>query len=108
MAWSEQHVCDTSGVFIRTPGPGVPNALQQAVDLGHEIQIDDVGAPDGAAIHRTGAIYALQAPTAFPVKQTGEWNTYLIEANGPTISVSLNGTLVNSYTSSRETSGYLA
>jgi 3-keto-disaccharide hydrolase/GMC oxidoreductase len=108
LEWREQRVGDNSGVFIRTPGPGVPNALQQAVDLGHEIQIDDVGAPDGAAIHRTGAIYALQAPTAFPVKPAGEWNTYLIDANGATISVRLNGTLVNTYTSSRETSGYLA
>lgn len=108
LEWREAHAGDNSGVFIRTPGPGVVNALQQAVDLGHEIQIDDVGAPDGAGIHRTGAIYALQAPTAFPVKPVGQWNTYLIKANGGQITVSLNGQQVNSYASSRATTGYLA
>lgn len=108
LEWRETHTGDNSGVFIRTPGPGVANALQQTVDLGHEIQIDDVGAPDGAGIHRTGAVYALQAPTAFPVKPLGQWNTYLITANGPQIDVTLNGELVNSYTSSRERTGYVA
>jgi choline dehydrogenase-like flavoprotein len=108
LEWREQHSGDNSGVFIRTPGPGVANPLQRAVDQGHEIQIDDVGAPDGAGAHRTGAIYALQAPTAFPFKPPGEWNTYLIEANGNAITVSLNGVHVNSYASTRESSGYLA
>jgi choline dehydrogenase-like flavoprotein len=108
LEWREAHTGDKSGVFIRTPGPGIANALQQAVDLGHEIQIDDIGAPDGAAIYRTGAIYALQGPTSFPVKPVGEWNTFLIEAKGPHITVTLNGILVNSYVSSREQFGYLA
>jgi choline dehydrogenase-like flavoprotein len=108
LEWRETHAGDNSGVFIRTPGPGVANALQQAVDLGHEVQIDDVGAPDGAGIHRTGAIYALQPPTSFPVKPPGQWNTYLITANGPQVDVTLNGQLVNSYTSPRQASGYLA
>src|SRR5438105_1136465 len=108
LEWREQHAGDNSGVFIRTPGPAVPNPLQQAVDQGHEIQIDDHGAPDGNPIHRTGAIYALQAPTAFPVKPVGEWNSYLIEANANTITVTLNGIQVNTYTSNREANGYLA
>jgi len=108
LEWRETRSGDNSGVFIRTPGPGVANALQQAVDLGHEIQIDDIGAPDRAGIHRTGAIYALQAPTSFPVKPVGQWNTYLIEASGTQITVSLNGMLVNSFTSNRELTGYLA
>ena len=78
------------------------------MDQGHEIQIDDVGWPEGAGIHRTAAIYALQAPTSFPVKPLGEWNSYLIEANGPHIAVTWNGTLVNSYTSTRAASGFIA
>jgi Domain of Unknown Function (DUF1080)/GMC oxidoreductase len=108
LEWRQAHTGDDSGVFIRTPGPGIADALQQAGDLGHEIQVDDVGAPDGTAIHRTGAIYALRGPTSFPVKPVGEWNTFLIEANGPHITVTLNGIMVNSYVSSREQFGYLA
>jgi len=108
LEWRETHTGDNSGVFIRTPGPGAANALQAAVDQGHEIQIDDIGAPDGANIHRTGAIYALQAPTSFPIQPVGLWNTYLVEANGPLIKVSLNGTPINSYTSSRQPTGYFA
>jgi hypothetical protein len=108
LEWRETHAGDNSGVFIRTPGPGGANPLQTAVDQGHEIQIDDVGAPDGASIHRTGAIYALQAPTSFPIQPIGLWNTYLIEASGSKIKVTLNGTPINSYTSTRQASGYLA
>jgi choline dehydrogenase-like flavoprotein len=106
--WRETHTGDNSGVFIRTPGTGVGDPLQQAVDQGHEIQIDDLGAPEGAGIHRTGAIYALQAPSSFPIRPLGEWNTYLITANGNQIDVTLNGIPINSYTSTRGTSGYLA
>ena len=106
--WREAHTGDNSGVFIRTPGAAAANALQAAVDQGHEVQIDDVGAPDGAAIHRTGAIYALQGPSAFPMQPLGVWNTYLIEANGSQITVTLNGTQVNNYTSSRSPSGFVA
>jgi choline dehydrogenase-like flavoprotein len=108
LEWRETHTGDNSGVFIRTPGANVANALQAAVDQGHEVQIDDVGAPDGLAIHRTGAIYALQAPTSFPIQPVGLWNTYLIEANGGQVKVTLNGTLINSYASTRRSSGYLA
>jgi choline dehydrogenase-like flavoprotein len=108
LEWRETRTGDNSGVFIRTPGSGVANSLQQAVDQGHEIQIDDLGAPDGSAIHRTGAVYALQAPTSFPATPPGQWNTYLIEATGAQITVTLNGAIVNSYTSSRQGSGYLA
>jgi hypothetical protein len=108
LEWREAHTGDNSGVFIRTPGPGVANALQAAVDQGHEVQIDDLGAPDGAAIHRTGAVYALQGPTSFPVKPPGQWNTYLLQANGAQIDVTLNGVPVNSYTSGRQATGYLA
>ncbi len=108
LEWRETHTGDNSGVFIRTPGPGAANPLQAAVDQGHEMQIDDVGAPDGANIHRTGAVYALQAPTSFPIQPIGSWNTYLIEANGPQLNVTLNGTHVNSYVSTRQGAGFLA
>jgi hypothetical protein len=54
-----------------------------------------------AEIHRTGAIYGLQAPTSIPVAPVGDWNTYLIEATGPRIRVTLNGQLINDFTSNR-------
>ena len=108
--WRELHSGDNSGVYVRTPGPGGASPLTQADALGHEIQIDDLGGgtPAGLDIHRTGAIYGLQAPTAFPAGPAGEWNTYLIEMAGPKIRVTLNGVLVNDYTSTREQSGFLA
>lgn len=108
--WRELQTGDNSGVYVRTPGPGGASPLTQADALGHEIQIDDLGAgnPAGLDIHRTGAIYGLRAPTAFPASPPGEWNTYLIETAGPNIKVTLNGVLVNDYTSTREQSGFLA
>jgi hypothetical protein len=77
---------------------------------GHEVQIDDLGAgtPPGQGIHRTGAIYGLQAATSIPVVPVGEWNTYLIEATGTRIRVTLNGQLINDFTSDRRPSGFLA
>jgi hypothetical protein len=108
--WRELHTGDNSGVYVRTPGPGGASPLTQADVLGHEIQIDDLGAgnPAGLDIHRTGAIYGLQAPSAFPARPPGEWNAYLIETAGPKIKVTLNGVLINDYTSTREQSGFLA
>ena len=104
---------DNSGVFIRTPGPGAADALNAAVAQGHEIQIDERGfdTPSGTEGHpekRTGAIYDLQAPSGFPSRPVGEWNTYVIEANGNTIRVTLNGQLVNVYQSNRRPSGFIA
>jgi len=56
----------------------------------------------------TGAIYDLQAPSAFASNPIGMWNAYMIEAVGPQIKVTLNGQLINTYQSTREVSGYLA
>jgi Domain of Unknown Function (DUF1080)/GMC oxidoreductase len=108
--WRELHSGDNSGVYVRTPGPGGASPLTQADALGHEIQIDDLGGgnPAGQGIHRTGAIYGLQAPTAFPARPPGEWNTYLIETAGPKIRVTLNGLLINDYTSTHQQNGFLA
>ncbi|MDP8929937.1 MAG: DUF1080 domain-containing protein, partial [Actinomycetota bacterium] len=106
--WRVARIDDNSGVYIRIPPPDVPNALGEADSKGHEIQIDEFGAPNRAAIHRTGAIYPLQGPSSFPSAPIGRWNTYLIEANGPLITVTLNGVPVNSFESSRQGSGHLA
>ncbi len=104
---------ENSGVYIRIPAPNVPNALQEADAKGHEIQIDQRGFDsvtntEGHPLKVTGAIYNLQAPSASTQVQSGAWNNYLIEANGPRIRVTLNGQLVNDYQSPRQQTGYIA
>jgi len=54
---------DNSGVFVAFPYPeqrSYDNTAYVAIDLGFEIQIDELARPDGASIHRTGAIYAFK------------------------------------------------
>jgi choline dehydrogenase-like flavoprotein len=104
---------ENSGVYIRIPPSNVPNALQEADNRGHEIQIDQrgydsVSNTEGHPLKITGAIYDLQAPSASTVVQIGAWNNYVIEANGARIRVTLNGQLVNDYQSPRQQTGYIA
>jgi choline dehydrogenase-like flavoprotein len=111
--WRVARRDDNSGVFIRTPGPAVADPLNAAVAQGHEVQIDErgfdsVSGTEGHPQKRTGAIYDLQAPSSFPSRPIGEWNTYLIEANGSQIRVTLNGQSVNVYKSTRQSSGFIA
>jgi 3-keto-disaccharide hydrolase len=108
--WRALAAGDNSGIYLRAPDPWLPDALHRADVQGHEIQIDDLGAgnPTGLGIHRTGAVYGLRAPTAFPAHPPGQWNRYLIEASGPRIRVALNGTLVNDYVSDRNATGFFA
>lgn len=75
-----------SGVFFRTADP------KDNVQTGIEIQVDNPGGPDK---HSVGAIYDLVPP----VKNAGkkdDWNKYVITANGPNITVELNGEKVSS------------
>src|SRR5712692_4228231 len=104
---------ENSGVYIRIPAPNVPNALQEADNKGHEIQIDQRGYDsvtntEGHLLKITGAIYDLQAPSVSTQVQIGVWNNFLIEANGSRMRVRLNGQLVNDYKSTREQTGYIA
>jgi choline dehydrogenase-like flavoprotein len=113
LEWRVARLDDNSGVYIRVPEPTVPNALQAADQQGHEIQIDEQGWDSatqtaGHPLKRTGALYDLQAPTAFPSASIGSWNEYVIEASGPTIKVTLNQQLVNTFVSDRRRSGYIA
>ena len=89
-----------SGVFLRFPDPdskGYDNTAFVAVDFGFEVQIDELGRPDGAAIHRTGAIYRADGRTdneTFALqaaKAPGEWNDYEITVQQQIYTVSLNG-----------------
>jgi hypothetical protein len=115
-----------SGVFIRFKNPlstGYYNPAWSAVFIpgmptaqaGFEVQIDNTGAPDGAAKHRTGAVYAVNYPgdpnpdPTIPPATPGDfanpqnaqvlaWNQYRIEVQGDVITVNLNGVDTCRYT----------
>jgi choline dehydrogenase-like flavoprotein len=102
---------DNSGVFVRFRDPRQPppaglndpriagNAAWLAVDTGFEAQIDDQARPDGADLHRTGAVYAIpigggagqQAFARGSSLRPGEWNDYEITAAGDIYTIVLNG-----------------
>lgn len=92
-----------SGVFVRFPDPdskGYQNTAFVPVDFGFEVQIDELARPDGANIHRTGAIYRADGRTdnetfsLQPAKSPGEWNDYEIKVENQMYTVSLNGNQV--------------
>src|SRR5581483_5216177 len=101
--WRLTRPDDTSGVLVRIPplGTGDPNRdWRPAVEEGHEIRIDDrgidpaTGAP-GDPLRRTGAVDGLAPALVVASRPVGEWNTFEIEARGPTLTVRLNGVLVS-------------
>jgi Domain of Unknown Function (DUF1080) len=99
--WLRKEDNDNSGVFIRFPNPDAahePNTALVAA-RGFEIQIDELGSPDGAPYHRTGAIYGErdQIFSLKPARPLNVWNTYEIEARGQHYVVSLNGTAVSRF-----------
>jgi len=104
--WKVMQQSDNSGVFIRFPDPnGDPfNPVRE----GYEVQIDDFGNPDGALIHKTGAIYGVQAPLAQAAKPPGQWNTYVIRVVRQTYNVTLNGQVViQDFTGNRSSRGFI-
>jgi hypothetical protein len=93
---------DNSGVFVRFPHPdsrGYDNTAWVAINFGFEVQIDETGRPDGAPQHTTGAIYDEpgQAFTRVAARPPGEWNDYLIRAEGQAYTVRLNGQQVTRF-----------
>ncbi|SIO44963.1 Choline dehydrogenase [Bradyrhizobium erythrophlei] len=100
LQWMMTAPDDNSGVFVGFPDPrheGYDNTAYVGVNFGFEIQIDQLGRPDNAPIHRTGAIYSFKGPTDGPliVHPVGEWNDYEITVDGADIRVALNGQTVN-------------
>jgi HEAT repeat protein len=80
-----------SGVFLRTPREGDP------AYVGMEIQVLDDYAPVYAILHSwqyTGSIYGVQAPSVRASKKAGEWQHYVIFANGPHVTVMLNDQVI--------------
>ena len=87
---------DNAGVFVGFKDPG--NDPFNAVNGGHEIQIDATDDPS----HTTGSVYGYQAAIAAArdaaLKPPGEWNAYELVVIGDRIQVFLNGTKINDYT----------
>ncbi len=74
-----------SGIFIRVPD--VPTS-DSYIYYSFEVQIYDAG----EGIHKTGAIYDAEAPSAVAAsKPTDEWNHMIITFQGKHIQVELNG-----------------
>lgn len=91
-----------SGVGIRFPAQGDP------AHEGMEIQILDdqstaYGKLDPAQL--TGSLYYQAESKHGVMKPTGEWNHYEITANGPKVTVKLNGVVVNDVDVTKYTEG---
>lgn len=102
LEWRTFRPQDNSGVFLRFPDPdskGYINPAWVAVHFGFEVQIDELGQPDGAAIHKTGAIYNEPGQTLSqqPAKPPGQWNEYEIRVQGDSYTVLLNGAQVTQF-----------
>ena len=110
LEWLRWQQDANSGVFIRFPDPtskGYNNAAFVGVDFGFEVQIDELGAPDGAGVHKTGAIYSQpsQTLTQQPARPVGQWNEYEIRVQGQSYTVLLNGAQVTQFTNTQSGRG---
>ncbi len=85
-----------SGVFIRV------GDLKNPVMTGLEIAIDDT---EGTGVHDSGAVYDLVAPKSNAQKPVGEWNHMTITAEGPVVTIELNGQQVSRIDQSEWTEG---
>jgi choline dehydrogenase-like flavoprotein len=103
LEWLRWRDDDNSGVFVRFPHPdskSYNNTAYVAINFGFEVQIDQLARPDGAAIHKTGAIYGFAGPDnpdALPVRPPGEWNEFEIHVTGQNYTVFLNGDQITQY-----------
>jgi Domain of Unknown Function (DUF1080)/GMC oxidoreductase len=111
LEWRRWRDDDNAGVFVRFPDPeskGFDNTAFVAVKFGFEIQIDQLARDDGAAIHKTAAVYGLAGPNDpdhLPVHAPGQWNKYEIRVQGQVYDVSLNGTAVTHFVNGDATRG---
>jgi hypothetical protein len=107
--WRRNEQDDNSGIFIRFPNPDLARERNTALVAarGFEVQIDELGSPDGAPFHRTGAIYGEreQGFSLRPARALGEWNVYEIEARGQNYRVRLNGDVVSTFTNREPSRG---
>jgi hypothetical protein len=103
LEWLERRRDDNSGVFLRFPDPGDDPWV--AVREGYEIQIYDDWHD---RLHVTGAVYDLAPARRVASRPPGEWNAFEITAEGPLLSVRLNGELVvDRYKGERRCEGHI-
>lgn len=95
LQWKATKATDNSGVFVRFPNPGTDANIPIA--QGHEIQIREGVAGDGED-QKTGSVYGLKRETARAAKPAGEWNDYEIKYQAGVYTMTLNGTVVNTWT----------
>jgi beta-xylosidase len=98
---------DNSGIFVRFPNPGTDPGV--AIAQGHEVQIREGVAGDGED-QKTGSIYNFKRETARAAKPAGQWNDYEIRYEADKYTITLNGTVVNTYTntsSQARSAGYI-
>ena len=105
LSWMRWRHEDSSGIFVRFPRPprsSVPNPAVVAAAHGFEVQIDELGLPDAASIHKTGAIFdeAAQHVTPRTARPEAEWNDFEIVVQGECYSVTLNGRRVTTFVNS--------
>ncbi len=112
LEWKGSNRSDNSGVFVRFPNPFTNPS--KAIEYGYEIQIDDIGSPDGKPIHRTGAIYNNQGPSSTKTKSSskqlavGRWNTFEIIVIQQSYSVTLNKEkVVTNFIGNRSLEGFI-
>jgi hypothetical protein len=105
LEWRVLHQDDNSGVFVRFPDPN--NDPHVAVNNGYEIQIDDLGKPDGEGIHKTGAIYNFAAPRNIVSKPVGKWNSLEIKVIKQNYTVIINHQKITDFIGNRQLDGYV-
>lgn len=112
LEWKVSNRTDNSGVFVRFPNPFTDPYI--AIEYGYEIQIDDIGSPDGKAIHRTGAIYNYKGPSPTKTKSSskqlavGRWNTFEIIVIQQSYSITLNKEkIVTNFIGNRSLEGFI-
>jgi 3-keto-disaccharide hydrolase len=115
--WRLSSFDDNSGVYLRFPPlrRDDPECDWRLADRqGYEVQIDDRGYdPEtksfNSPLHLTGAIYKLAPALKHASRPVGAWNTFVIEAYGRHLSVTLNGAPVSDLTADagRPLRGYI-
>jgi hypothetical protein len=92
-------MADVRARRLRAPrgGATVADHDRTPVHYGLEVQIDEMARPDGAPLHRTGAIYEEPGQTLAlrSARPPGQWSQYVIRVSEQTYSVSLDGSEVS-------------
>lgn len=106
LEWKVTNIQNNSGIFVRFPDPQDDPWI--AVNNGYEIQIDDIGVPDGKSIHMTGAIYGFRRPSKLATRPKGCWNLLYVSVKGQTYSVTINDKVViENFYGNRSEEGYI-